>query len=45
MPFFAKELQKELQKMANAGTPVRDEDGHPMQLPSPYSVNYDAVNQ
>lgn len=45
MPFFAKELQKELQKMADAGTPVRDEDGLPMQLPSPYSVNYDAVNQ
>ena len=32
--------------MADAGTPVKDEDGHPMQLPSPYSVNYDnAVNQ
>ena len=43
--FYAGELQKELQKQADAGTPVYDEDGTYMQLPSPYSVNYDNVGQ
>ena len=45
MPFYAKELQKELQKKADAGTPVLDENELPMQLPSPYNVNYDNVVQ
>ena len=45
MPFYANELQKELQKQADAGTPVYDEDGGFMQLPSPYAVNYDNVGQ
>lgn len=45
MPFYARELQKELQRRADAGEPVYDgvdEEGKPnyMQLPDPYRVNY-----
>jgi len=45
MPFYAKEFQKELQRLADAGTPVREEDGSLMQLPSPYNVNYNNIGQ
>ena len=40
MYFYARQLQEELQKRADAGNPVYDEDGSYMQLPTPYSVNY-----
>lgn len=43
--YYAKELQKDLQAKADAGTPVYDEDGSYMQLASPYDVNYDNVGQ
>lgn len=40
MSFYARELQKELQRRADAGDPVLDEDGSYMQLPDAYHVNY-----
>ena len=43
MPFYAHELQKELQKRADAGEPVIDEDGSYMQLADAYRVNYDNI--
>lgn len=46
MPFYARELQKDLQAKADSGNPVMDENGQFMQLPSPYNVNYNnAGNQ
>ena len=45
MPFYAGELQKELQRLADAGTPLREDDGTLMQLPSPYNVNYNNIGQ
>lgn len=43
MPFYARELQKELQRRADEGDPVFDEDGSYMQLPDAYSVDYSNV--
>ncbi len=43
MSFYARELQKELQRRADAGDPVYDEDGSYMQLPDAYSVDYSNV--
>ena len=43
MSFYARELQKHLQQLANEGTPVYDEDGGYMQLADAYKVNYDNV--
>lgn len=40
MYFYARQLQEELQRRADEGNPVYDEDGSYMQLPAPYSVNY-----
>lgn len=40
--YAAQVLQKYLQDHANAGTPVLDDDGSYMQLPSPYTVDYSA---
>lgn len=40
MAFYARQLQNELQKRADSGDPVKDEDGTNMQLPSPYTVDY-----
>lgn len=40
MGFYARELQKELQRRADASDPVLDEDGSYMQLPDAYHVNY-----
>lgn len=45
MPFYAGELQKELQRLADAGTPLREDDGTLMQLPSPHNVNYNNIGQ
>lgn len=42
MGFAAKELKKYLQELADAGTPVIDEDGSYMQLQPPYEVDYSA---
>lgn len=42
LPFMAGETQKYLQKQADAGTPVIDDDGSYMQLASGYLVNYNA---
>ena len=42
MGYAAKLLKKELQALADAGTPVVDDDGKYMQLPAPYSVDYSA---
>lgn len=43
MSFYARELQKELQRRADEGDPVFDEDGSYMQLPDAYSVDYSNV--
>lgn len=40
MGFYAKQLQAELQRRADIGEPVKDEDGSNMQLPAPYIVDY-----
>lgn len=40
MHYYARELQKELQRRADAGDPVLDEDGSYMQLPDAYHVDY-----
>ncbi len=40
MAFYGKQLQKELQRRADIGDPVKDEDGSNMQLPAPYTVDY-----
>lgn len=40
MPYYARRLQKELQRLADAGTPAKEDDGSFMQLPSPYEVDY-----
>lgn len=40
MSYIAKKTQKYLQEMANAGTPVYDEDGKYMQLAPSYAVDY-----
>lgn len=41
--YYARELQKELQRRADAGDPVYDEDGSFMQLPGDYAVDYSNV--
>lgn len=38
--YVARAVQSYLQQMADKGTPVKDEDGTNMQLPSPYSIIY-----
>lgn len=43
MSFYARELQKELQRRADEGDPVFDEDGSYMQLPDAYRVDYSNV--
>lgn len=43
MPFYARELQKELQKRADEGNPLYEDDGSYMQLGEGYRVNYDNV--
>ena len=43
MSFYARELQKELQRRADEGDPVYDEDGSYMQLPDAYRVDYSNV--
>ena len=43
MSFYARELQKELQRRADEGDPVYDEDGSYMQLPDAYKVDYSKV--
>lgn len=42
LPFAAKMLRKELQALADAGTPVIDDNGKYMQLATPYEVDYSA---
>lgn len=42
LDFVADQTRRYLQKMADAGTPVLDEDGSYMQLASKYLVNYQA---
>lgn len=42
LPFAAKMLRKELQALADAGTPVLDDNGKYMQLVNPYEVDYSA---
>ena len=42
MAYAAKLFRKELQALADAGTPVIDEDGSYMQLMPPYEVDYSA---
>ncbi|MBP3303887.1 MAG: DUF4843 domain-containing protein [Muribaculaceae bacterium] len=42
MDFAANAFKNHLQKLADAGTPVRDEDGSLMQLPGSYAVDYSA---
>lgn len=44
MSYIAKKTQKYLQEMANAGTPVYDEDGKYMQLAPSYAVDYSNVD-
>jgi len=43
MHYYARELQKELQRRADEGNPVIDEDGSYMQLPDAYHVDYSNV--
>lgn len=43
--FAARALQKHLQAMADAGTPVLDDDGTYMQLPNSYAVDYSKYNK
>ena len=43
LPFYARELQSELQRRADEGDPVYDEDGSYMQLPDAYHVDYSNV--
>ena len=43
MGFYARELQKELQRRADIGDPVYDEDGSYMQLPDAYHVDYSNI--
>lgn len=43
MPFYAREVQKELQRLADEGTPKYEKDGSYMQLGDSYKVNYDNV--
>ncbi len=43
MLFYARQLQKELQRRADSGKPVLDEDGSNMQLPAPYNVDYSKI--
>ena len=45
MPFYARELQKELQKRADAGNPLYEDDGSYMQLGDGYKVTYDNVTE
>ncbi len=40
MDFAARTFQRHLQKMADAGTPVLDDDGSYIQLPAKYAVDY-----
>lgn len=40
MDYYARQLQKELQRRADEGDPVKDEDGSYMQLPDAYRVDY-----
>ena len=44
LPYIAKKTQKYLQEQANAGTPVRDEDGSYMQLVGSYRIDYSNIN-
>lgn len=39
-PFAAILMQKELQKRADTGNPLKDENGQYVQLPDPYEVDY-----
>lgn len=41
--YAARALQKYLQEMADAGTPVYDDDGTLMQLPATYAVDYSKI--
>lgn len=41
--FAARALQRHLQEMADAGTPVLDDDGSYMQLPEGYEVDYSHI--
>lgn len=43
MSFYARRLQAELQRRADEGNPVIDEDGSYMQLPDAYRVDYSNV--
>lgn len=43
MPYYATQLQKELQRRADESSPVLDENGSYMQLPEPYQVDYSNV--
>ncbi len=45
MAYAAKLFKKELQALADAGTPVIDEDGSFMQLEPPYTVDYSAYEK
>ena len=45
MPFYARELQKELQKRADEGQPMLEDDGSYMQLGANYQVNYDNATE
>ena len=38
--YVARMVQSYLQQMADNGTPVKDDDGSNMQMPSPYTVSY-----
>lgn len=40
LSFVAIRFQKYLQEMADAGTPLQEEDGSYIQLPAPYQVDY-----
>lgn len=39
-PYAALQMQKELQRLADAGEPLKDENGKYVQLPEPYDVDY-----
>lgn len=45
MPFAAKQLQKQLQALADEGHPVIDDNGKYMQLASAYAVDYSAYEE
>lgn len=39
-PYAARQMQNELQKRADSGKPLKDENGKYVQLPEPYEVDY-----